>query len=278
MLTEPPLLKEQTDWLNKYSTEVLAAFRPIFEAATDRFPHSRPLLKRFCSAVEAVKSYGGSKFNAVDEAHNELCIASAILDCQEPVFERLDYEMTIPGCAKSIDFRATSAKLTAYVDVKTIRPKAIDRWDQFERVKGEGKFPCTVSVIFDKDALGGELWHNKFAARVRMLEYAREFEQKITAGKLQLDNALYILALCGAGFKWHEDELEDFVGFYYSGRHRDDDPFSEMEASSIRENGIVLERIISHFACMHRPHGHILPRRLNWNVHPPRHSDFPSNR
>ena len=66
-----------------------------------------------------------------------------------------------------------------------------------------------------------------------MLEYSLELEQKIAEGGLTTDNTLFTLAFCGDGFYWHQDQLEDFVSFYYSGVHRADDPFSQVEQRHI---------------------------------------------
>jgi hypothetical protein len=47
-----------------------------------------------------------------------------------------------------------------------------------------------------------------------MLEYALDLETKIRAASLSgRDNAFAIVALCGAGFQWHESELEDLLSF-----------------------------------------------------------------
>src|ERR1035437_3150565 len=99
-------------------------------------------MNRFTEAVTAVLNHGFSKFSAVEEAHNELCIAATLLANENPRFARLDYEPQHEGSAQSIDFRATTEDgLTVYVDVKTIQPKAKDRWDQFERANEEKWFP-----------------------------------------------------------------------------------------------------------------------------------------
>jgi hypothetical protein len=265
---------DEIEWLNVYADQVLEDFRTRFDSASDRFKTPQPLLDRFTSAVDAVKANGRSVFRAIDEAHNELCIASAILENKEPHFTCLDYEPPIHGCSKSIDFLATSSKLTVYVDVKTIKPVATDRWEQFEKAQAEGWLPDNVSIMLEKGSLGGELWHNMFAARSRMLEYSLELEQKIAEGNLAEDNTLFVLALCGEGFYWHQDELEDFVSYYFSGAHRGDDPFAKAEARYIQEKNIAIAQTISRFACMRRPQGDVLQKRLNWNVQPPRDPHF----
>lgn len=214
---------------------------------------------------------GRSLVSGVDEAHNELCVVSQLLANAEPLFTLLEYEPALPGCAKSIDFRATTADgLTLYVDVKTIKPKPKDRWDQFVKAREDGWLPENVHVTLAKEWLGGELWHGMFAARARMLEYALGLEEKIRDCKLAADDkTFFILCLCGEGFHWHHDGLEDFVAFYRSGSHRGDDPFSKAETKYIADNKITLDRTITRFACMNRPQFDLRHRRLNWNVQPP---------
>jgi hypothetical protein len=269
MPTDQPMRDEEIEWLNAYADEVQEAYRTRFENASDRFKTPQPLLNRFTSAVDAVKANGWSLFRAVDEAHNELCTASAILENQELQFTCLEYEPSLHGCAKSIDFLATFGDLKMYVDVKTIKPVATDRWEQFEKSQAEGWLPGNVNIMFEKEWLGGELWHNMFAARSRMLEYSLELEQKIAEGNLSEGNTLVVLALCGEGFYWHQDQLEDFVSFYYSGAHRGDDPFSKSEARHVQDKHIAIAKSISRFACMRRSQGDVLLKRLNWNVQPP---------
>ena len=275
MCADQSLRQEDLEWMAAYATEVESTYRARFESASGRFKTWQPLLDRFSSAIEAVKANGRSLFRAVDEAHNELCIASALLENHDPLFALLEYEPPLPDCSKSIDFRATTdTGVTVYVDVKTIKPLAKDRWEQFERAQVEGWFPWNVSVTLSKEGLGGELWHNMFASRGRMLEYSLELEQKIAEGKLFGNGLLFVLALCGEGFHWHEDELEDFVSYYYSGTHRGDDAFANAEARYVEEKKLSIAKTISRFACMRRPQGEIFPKRLNWNVQPPHHPHF----
>jgi hypothetical protein len=269
-MVPPDLTDDDIAWIKSYAEEVTAVFTAEFREAGDRFKQWQPLLDRLAQAVDAVATNGRSYFRAVDEAHNELCIASAILSNPDPKIIRLEYEPPLPGCAKSIDFRATAESgAVYYVDVKTIKPGSKDRWQQYVRAVNEKWLPKDVSVILSKQWLGGELWHYMFTARGRMLEYALELENKIAEATLAGENVFFTLALCGAGFHWREDHLEDFVSFYYSGTHRADDPFSQAEQKYMLENNISVKRTVSSFACMSRPQGTIRQRRLNWRVQPP---------
>lgn len=270
MNAETKLTEEDIAWVKAYEKEVCDVFANIFGGAKDRFKDGDRLLKRFSATIEELLKNGRGLFRAVDEAHNELCVAAAILQNGNPKFQTLEYEPALGGCPKSIDFRAKDADgLTLFVDVKTIKPVAKDRWEQFERACKEGWLPDNVKLLFSKEWLGGELWHNTIAARGRMLEYALELEQKIAECKLQAKNTFFVLMLCGEGFNWHEDELEDFVAFYFTGTHRSDDPFAKAEVQYMGEKRLQLAKTISRFACMRRPQGDVHKKRLNWNVRPP---------
>ncbi len=269
------LTDDAINWVNAYAAEVTETFGREFEDGADRFKEGRVLLARFNAAIETVLKNGRTHFRAVDESHNEMCIARALLANTRLKFVRLAYEPPLPGCPKTIDFRATADDgQIAYVDVKTIKPLSTDRWDQFEKALAEGWFPENVRVGLSEEWLGGEIWHAWFAARGRMLEYSLELEQKILEGGLAADNTLFVLALCGDGFHWHQDQLEDFVSFYYSGVHRVDDPFSQVEQRYVADRKISLSRAISRFAYMKRSQGQIHPSRMNWHVRPPRDPFF----
>jgi len=270
-----PLSADDIAWVKTYAAEVTQTFAQEFAAAADQFRDGQVLLDRFNAAIESVLKNGRGYFRSVDEAHNELCVASALLSNTQLKFIRLEYEAPLPGCARTIDFRATADnEQVAYVDVKTIKPEDIDRWDQFEKARAEEWFPENIVVGISKEWLGGEIWHAWFAARARMLEYSLELEQKIVEAGLATDNVIRVLALCGDGFRWHQDQLEDFVSFYFSGVYRGDDTFSEVEQKYMTDKKIPLNRTISRFAYFQRKQGEIRPNRVKWNVRPPRDSYF----
>ena len=266
-----PLDEADIAWLKSYAAEVREAFGAEFRAAQDRFARWRPLLQRFTKTVDDVMTHGRGYFGAVDEAHNELCIASAILANPNPRILLLEYEPLLPGCAKSIDFRAVAEDATvSYVDVKTIKPAAKDRWEQYEKAQQERWLPENVHVVLSKDWLGGEIWHSMFTARGRMLEYTVELETKIAAAKLSAENTGFVMAFCGDGFHWRLNELEDFVSFYFKRRHRADDRFSQAELKYLTDKHLRLNRTITSFACVSRPQGTLRQRPIHWNVQPPR--------
>lgn len=269
------LSADDITWVKAHAAEVMQTFGREFDAAKDRFKEGELLFDRFNGAIDSVLKNGRGHFGAVDEAHNEVCIASALLANTRLRFIRLEYEPLLLSCDRTIDFRATADNgQIVYVDVKTIKPQAADRWDQFERATKEGWIADNVHVVISEEWLGGEIWHAWFAARARMLEYAMELESRIADGNIAGENMLFVLALCGDGFRWQQDGLEDFVSFYYDGVHRADDAFSKAELRYVVDKKIRLKRTISRFAYMKRPQSQIRPARLNWNVRPPQNPFF----
>lgn len=275
LVTNVDLTADDIAWVREYAADVQKTFGQAFDAASDRFKDGKVLLYRFNAAIKSVLHNGRGHFRAVDEAHNELCVASALLANTKLKFVRLEYEPPLPGCARTIDFRSTADnRQIAYVDVKTIKPEDTDRWEQFEKAKAEGWFPDNIIVGISEEWLGGEIWHAWFAARSRMLEYSLELEQKIADAGLAADNVITVLALCGDGFRWHQDQLEDFAAFYSTGVYRGDDTFSQVERRYMTDKKISLQRNISRFAYFQRKQGEMHPNRVNWNVRPPRDPFF----
>jgi hypothetical protein len=115
-------------WVKAHAAAVNETFGREFEAAKDRFREGQLLLDRFNAAIDSVLKNGRGHFRAVDDAHNEICIASALLANTRLRFTRLEYEPPLPGCARTIDFRATAdTGQIVYIDVKTIKPEDTDR-------------------------------------------------------------------------------------------------------------------------------------------------------
>ncbi len=155
----------EVERIASYAAEVEEFYRREFDSQPARFLNAKKLLQRFDRAIMSMLSDGRSLIAAVDEAHNELCVAGQLLANTDPRFTLLEYEPLITDCAKSIDFRAgTDGGVTLYVDVKTIKPEPTDRWDQFQKAVTEGWFPKNARVTLSENGLGGELWHNMVAA------------------------------------------------------------------------------------------------------------------
>lgn len=201
-MNAPDISQDEADFIRSYAAEVTAVFGKEFKDNRSRFKGSEKLLARFADAVASMLSNSRHLIARVDEAHNELCVGSQLLANRVPRFVSLEYEPALPRSAKSIDFRArTDDGQIFYVDVKTIRPRANDRWDQFEKAREGDWFPENVRLTLSEHGLGGELWHNMFAARSRMLEYALQLEAKIGNCALgETKENFFILVFGGEGF------------------------------------------------------------------------------
>jgi hypothetical protein len=90
-------------WVKAHALAVNETFGREFEAAKDRFREGQLLLDRFNAAIDLLLTRGRGHFRAVDEAHNEICITSALLANTRLRFIRLEYETPLPGCARTID-------------------------------------------------------------------------------------------------------------------------------------------------------------------------------
>jgi hypothetical protein len=252
--------------------KVLRHFEASFGMEKRRLPDGSRLLERYQAAALRVVELGWSALPGREEAHNELCVAESLLRSVSPRFAVVRYEPPIPGSRRTIDFLAVTPEATyVWVDVKTIHPRTRDRWAQFAEISSSGLFPDNVDVQLERDWLGGEIWHWKYAARAKMLDYAHECEAKLAAVDAGAGETrpFGVLVYCGTGFHWHRDELEDFVAFYSAGRHRDDDPFRVMEQHFLESSGTLLTRRIDQIALMYRAHGELNPSKLVWRVVPP---------
>jgi hypothetical protein len=265
--TQRPFTEDDAEWVRRYVDDLAKVLCPRLEAHRARFGDWERVVQRVFTARDAVIAHGWTYFSAIDEAHNELCIAIGILESENPPATTVLYESTLSGTKRTIDFLVEyMGHSPCYIDVKTIAPRSRDRWDQYAKGQEEGWLPDHATVTLLKEWLGGELWHNMVAARSRMLEYTLELEDKVQAADLAATSDCIVLALCSNGFHWHEDELEDFVAFYVSGTHRPDDHFAQMERSHLERYPLRPKRAVRRFGYMERSSGAILPNRMNWNV------------
>jgi hypothetical protein len=83
MATEEKLDSDYSRWLRDYAASIEANFHDDFVMAKTRFLRWHCLLSRFTDAVNLALKLGRQNFSAVDEAHNELCVASALLNCKD---------------------------------------------------------------------------------------------------------------------------------------------------------------------------------------------------
>src|SRR2546428_720278 len=106
MADPEPVLKSDMEWLKSYSAEVEETYSQRFRDESRRFQDGQRLVKRFTQALAQVLRTNWTSFRAVDEAHNELCIAYALLQNSNSQFSSVCYEPPLPHCTKSIDFMA----------------------------------------------------------------------------------------------------------------------------------------------------------------------------
>ena len=245
-------------------------FVRVLAAHGERLKGARSCLDRFRASVERLGQHPtGAALAAVDECHNELCVLQELLEQEDHPFSVLEYEPPLPNTEQRIDFRATNDIATWFVEVKTIHPELKDRWEQYEQVVRSGHITDNVTIHFERQWMGGELWHNKFSARGKMLEHALELEARITAAGLAGSGHGFVLALFSDGFAWHEDELEDFVAFYRAGKHRADDGLAKMESHELKMLNQSVVRLISSFAYFCRPSLELRVIQRNWKVQAP---------
>jgi hypothetical protein len=234
----------------------------------DRFPDSDKLITHYNDAVSGVLKYGAQRLRAFHEAHNELCTAIAILDdTSEPKVIKLQYEPKIQNCDKRFDFHvAMHDGPDKYIEVKTIHPTPQDDWEKYQAALQNQRFPNDVHLILEHEWLGGELYHNAYASRTKMMDYALEMEERIEACLTEVRDKMTFLVLFTDGFHWHLDELEDFIFFYFNGVHFQGDPFSCMEDFIIEEEQITFKKTINYFAYFRRPRTELKPNRVVWRV------------
>lgn len=237
----------------------------------DRFPNSKRFLARYNDSVSGVLAQGVQKLRAFHEAHNELCIATTILDDKtDPKVTQLKYEPSIDGCDKRFDFHVDMAKgPVRYIEVKTIHPTTQDDWKKYQSALNNKRFPKDTFLILENEWLGGELYHNAYASRTKMLDHALDLEEKIESCLSNISEKITFLTLFTNGFHWHLDELEDFIFFYLNGTHFPGDPFSSMEEFVMKENKITFKKSIDHFAFFRRPKTEIKPNKVVWSVTSP---------
>jgi hypothetical protein len=255
--------------VSDYGDAVCHRYRDIFNG-TAAFARASGLLARFYDATRSVESGGWDNWSSVETAHNELCIAAALLQAPHFMTQELVYEPPPDTGSRTVDFRARGSDGRVWIiDVKTVAPGLINRWEQFETARSQNWLSDRNELVLRRDRMGGEIWHAKTAARGRMLEYTLELESKL-AGYPGWDPATTILMLCGNGFDWHEDDLEDFVAFYVGGQHRADDSLGTMERHHIDTKRLELPRLVKRFGFCQRSSLEIEPSKINWAVRPPK--------
>jgi hypothetical protein len=270
------------EWIRKFLDQIDDELCSKLAAMEDRFSSCNTLLGQF--RRQSQKLLKIEKFDFADpaqqksfkqliEKHNELCVAYEILYQKAgSTIERLEYEPNNPYTKRKIDFHAiSSTKEEFWIEVKTIHPIVLsegtksDKWvDYLSKKQDKNKyFPENTELILSRES-GGEIWHDYKAARTQMLEYVRNFEDRIEESHIREDN-ICILAFVGNGYHWRLDHLEDFVAFYH-GHPRSDDVFLEMQKFYIADNGINLSKRINMFAYFEHRESSVFHDSVDWNV------------
>jgi hypothetical protein len=253
------------------AAEAAQHFRVLLSTHSARLRGLDACFERFHASLDIVRQNATcSAMYALEESHNELCIAEELLFSGDGQFALVEYEPRLPYGDRRIDFRATKDRAVWFVEVKTIHPLRKDRWDQYERIVEGGQITDNVTIHFERQSMGGELWHQRFSARAKMMEYSVDFENRVRTGGVDSPDHRFVLALFSDGFAWHEDELEDFVAFYRTGQHRLDDGLAKMERHVLEMQSQPLTQRISAFAYFCRPPFAQTPTEKNWNVRPPK--------
>ena len=137
---------------------------------------------------------------------------------------------------------------------------------KYQGALDEARFPKNVNVILAKGMLGGEIYHDAYAARTKLLEHTLETEARIAAGGIDPAATPCTLAIAASPLKFSRDELEDFTAFYRTGKHSSWDEWRDMEMHAIEQQGVRLTRSIATFAYIGRATFELWPREVNWNV------------
>lgn len=253
-------LSEAIEMGQKIQTE----FERIFRQEADRFVDWKKLIKRFERALKSLKHNDPESYCRIDEIHNEMCVAYVLLTSNNSKIDKILYEPQIPGISKTIDFGYTAEGKFGYVDVKTICPRPLDHWDKFESALKNGYFPdyCTFSLT--KEHGGGLIWHDITASRNKMLDYTRELEEKIDSISDAIEDISILLVFCGNGFNWSCSDLENFVEYYWLGKHSAFDRLAKMEVHHIEVKAIKLNRLINCFGYMKRRFQSMYPDEIKW--------------
>jgi len=198
-------------------------------------------------------------FRPVINHGNELAVTTAILD-RLAAGSQLHYERRLAATPKSIDFCVEAARgALEWIDVKTVAPGWQDddaAWERLLRI-------AAVHRHFGGAGIAGEA----LKARWSFVQRTVEFEQKLTL-LTDSERGPARLLLCSDG-AWHEDELEDFADFYFTGQFRADDWSQNAVARYMAERSLSFDRSIHGFCFLKRLHDEVLAQRFSTDIRGP---------
>ena len=242
---------------------------PVVLGPGSRIEGGQRLFGSFDSAVRSYSENASIGTAQIGEFVNEMAVACALAD-DATLSGPISYEPDFLPSGRRIDFAATGGQGAVFIEVKTIRPRSPDteqKWDQYRN-----RIECHTGgtqFVVQKEWMGASIYADAFSARSKFLQYAIDFEERL-AEALKARNGHGILVFCGTGFEWSLDQLEDFADFYFTGDHRQDDTFADMETHHLTGKGISLQRNISGFAYLERAWTSPAKRKLRCQVRGPK--------
>jgi large subunit ribosomal protein L30 len=243
----------ETADLDLFVAEVTREYRPMLIGAGTRVAGGSALWTHFEEAVTDYHKDHGKDDSRLIECVNELAVAKVLVEDPSLEGARVEYEPNLLPDSRKIDFVVDRGEDNLYVEVKTVRPKTKDTLGTYRKFEKRRKWhPKNVGFVVSPRWMGGAIYGDAFASRAHFLEYTLAFEERLAVAKT-IRPGPGVLIFCGNGFAWRRSNLEDWVDFCHSGRHRADDPTGPMELHSIKEKGITLQRNVDHFAWLQRP-------------------------
>lgn len=237
-------------WL---ADQVCAEYQDIIVGPNNRIRRGQVLWDAFETAFADCLADPNSDDRRLTECVNEIAVAAVLARDRALQDSKIEYEPALLRDGRKIDFVVDRGADNLYVEVKTVRPNAADSdeaWQKYLRLR---EFhPQRVDYIVTREGMGGKIYENEFASRSHFLEYTLAFEERLAAAKA-IKPGPGVIVFCGNGFAWRLSQLEDFVDFYRTGAHRDDDPFGPMEDHNIKKKEIELLRNVDGFAFLRRP-------------------------
>jgi hypothetical protein len=123
-------------------------------------------------------------------------------------------------------------------------------------------------LIVDRNFCGAAIGHQLIKARWSLIQRTVELEARM-ALLTQAEKGPVRLLVCNEG-AWHEDDLEDFADFYFSGRFRPDDWAQNAIARYMAERNFAFQRSLAGFCYLERRHDETLARRFSVDVRGPK--------
>jgi hypothetical protein len=251
----------KVDWINDVRTILLPQLR-----ADRRLVGLSALEQNFDNSVAAWQARGD--FRPVINCGNELAAAAALLP-RLAENAQLQYERRLLGTGKSIDFCVQAENGTVeWIDMKTIAPGWQDDADAWARLMQIAvQFPDNAQLIVDRQFGGAAIGLQAMKARWGFVQRTVEFERKLTLLS-ESEHGPARLLLCSEG-SWHEDDLEDFADFYFTGHFREDDWAQNAVARHMSERNLAFTGTVTGFLFLHRGHDELFARHFSADVRGP---------